>query len=74
MLGVKETVKKKFPNNTIWNDENWYKEQRSALNYLVNKTRMMKGLNCSDKAYPLCRHELEEICKHLYQKKITLNT
>ena len=68
LSGVKEYVRKRYPENDLWKDEEWYKSIRACLTYLLNKARMMKGLSCSDKAYPLCRCDIQEICRYLYQQ------
>jgi hypothetical protein len=58
----------KFPGNDIWRDEQWYANIRAALELLINKERMLNGLSCSDKAFPLCRNHIEEICKWVYEQ------
>ena len=68
LSGVKETIKKMYPLNALWKQSEWYTKIRSCLEIQVNKIRMNSGLSCSDKAYPLSRKHVMEICKYLYQQ------
>lgn len=40
---------------------------RDALEYLINRARMSKGMPCSEKAYPLSREQVIQICEYLYR-------
>ena len=68
LSGVKTLIKNKFPKNEIWSNEEWYSNIRGALEKLLNKSRMNLGLSVSDKAFPLSRLLISEICKHIYKR------
>jgi hypothetical protein len=69
LSGCKETVKKKFPKNEIWQREKeWYKEIRKEVEKLIMRRNNLVGMPHQEKAARIGRSLLEKIMRHYYKK------